>query len=80
MPPEAMQHPGAGKVGHVIQFDDASRARWRVSERDCRKDPGARKEWCLLFTSNNAIRRVWEYPPDWHLLSPAALALLSWER
>ena len=71
-----------GRLGFapVIEFRDDAQTRWRVSERDCRKDPGTHGEWCLLFTSDDAVRRVWEYPNDWHLLSAVALTALSWQR
>jgi len=54
--------------------------RWRVSERDARGDPGALRDWCLIFASDEAVRRVWEYPPYWRRLSREALIALSWGR
>ena len=42
--------------------------------------PGARAEWCLVFESPNAMRRVYDFPPEWHTLSAEALLALSWRR
>lgn len=66
-------------AGHV-QFVDAKGIRWQVWERDARKDVGARADWCLVFISSDAVRRVWTYPVGWRELSRDALATLSWAR
>jgi hypothetical protein len=42
---------------------------WHVREVSCKDTPGARASHCLLCESENVVRRIWEYPPDWHLLS-----------
>jgi hypothetical protein len=60
-------------------FRDASHVSWSVREADApaiRAAPAAR---CLVFTSAQAIRRVWRYPPDWCALDDAALEALSWQ-
>jgi len=53
---------------------------WTVSEVDGRDIPGARGPRCLVFQSENAIRRVWCCPSDWRTLGDADLAALSWQR
>lgn len=61
-----------------IHFVDADRITWTVTERDSRRDPGAPADRCLVFASENAIRRVWVYPSRWRELSAAELEALSW--
>ena len=64
----------------AVEFIDGHGVRWRVVERDARGDPGARGECCLIFSSDEAVRRIWEYPAAWRELSATALASLSWGR
>ena len=64
----------------VVEFLDTLGVRWRVMERDSRRDPGTRGDRCLIFVSNEAVRRVWIYPVGWRELPAAALAALSWQR
>ncbi len=64
----------------AVAFTDAAGVRWRVTERDARGDPGARGDRCLVFASADAVRRVWDYSPDWRELPAATLAALSWRR
>ena len=63
-----------------LEYTDDSHVRWTVSERDTRQDPGARGGRCLIFSCANVVRRVWDYPPGWRDLPPAALTQLSWRR
>jgi hypothetical protein len=53
---------------------------WSVVEVDAGAVPGARGARCLLFTREDCIRRVWDYPADWRTLDAAALASLSWHQ
>ena len=53
---------------------------WTVTECDGSQVPGSRGPRCLIFASPEAIRRVWEVPPDWYTLPDAALFALSWHR
>jgi hypothetical protein len=62
-----------------IAFTDAKWVLWRVSERDTRNDPGRRGDRCLIFSSADAVRRVWTYPATWRSLSDAELERLSAE-
>ena len=64
----------------IVEFVDASHVHWTVTERDARRDPGTRGAWCLIFTCPDAVRRVWDYPPGWRDLPPAALTSLSRQR
>lgn len=58
-------------------FHDADGICWTVSERD--PDPYDRRSTpSLVFASDTIIRRVRQYPSDWHSLSDEALARLSW--
>lgn len=60
-----------------IAFMDAHWVLWRVTERDTRNDPGRRGDRCLIFSSTDAVRRVWRYPAHWRSLSDAELERLS---
>ena len=53
---------------------------WSVVEVDARGVPGARGARCLVFTRQDCVRRVWDYPADWRTLDDAALAALTWNR
>ena len=50
--------------------------RWLIAEVDARAVPGARAERCLVCQSDQVVRRLWDYPPNWYTLSDAALAAL----
>jgi hypothetical protein len=64
----------------LVEYLDAALVRWRVTEHDARGEPGARGDWCLVFSCEDAVRRVWGYPPDWRDLSAEGLIALSWRR
>jgi len=53
---------------------------WTVVEVDARMVPGSHGARCLLFTRQDCIRRVWEFPSEWRTLDAAALEKLSWHR
>jgi hypothetical protein len=38
---------------------------WTVHEVDTSAVPGARAPRCLVVESENIVRRVWSYPPNW---------------
>lgn len=59
---------------------DEAGTEWEVSEVDASLVPGARGVACLIFTSAHAIRRVWDYPPDWYRQTPAELSAISWHK
>jgi hypothetical protein len=71
--------PGTPERLEPISFMDAGYVLWRVSERDARNDPGRRADYCLIFSSPDAVRRVWKYPSNWHSLSDAELERLCEE-
>jgi hypothetical protein len=58
-------------------FFDADGTRWHVSERPF-ADYDRRRGASLIFASDAAVRRVRDYPADWHTLSDADLLALSW--
>ena len=64
----------------AVSFYDAENVFWHVTERDSRLDPGARGDWCLVFSCDGAVRRIWDYPREWRDLAPDALLALSWRR
>jgi hypothetical protein len=63
---------------HLVK--DASGTRWRVTEVSGQQVPGARGDACLVFESDTAIRRVWEFPPSWRELPGPDLIRVSWGR
>ena len=56
---------------------DASGNSWQVYERNAAHEPGARAERCLIFESERAWRRAWQYPVDWEALSEAELRTIG---
>jgi len=66
--------------GTCLRYVDDEFVQWSVVEVDARAIPGARGPRCLLFSRQDCIRRVWEYPADWRLLDAPALIALSWHR
>jgi hypothetical protein len=67
-------------LGAAVTYVDGDHVYWCVTEHDGRAVPGSRGERCLVFASETATRRVWDYPFDWRQLPPAALATVSWRR
>ena len=64
----------------VCQFVDPTGIDWRIYEFSSAQVPAPRGPQCLVFESDDAIRRVWNYPDDWQHLSPTELVALSWNR
>ena len=59
-------------------FVDADGMRWRVFEQAI-SAYDRRRGASLIFSSDAAVRRVRDYPADWHALSDAELSTLSWK-
>jgi hypothetical protein len=51
---------------------------WHVSEQPF-SEYDRRRGHSLIFTSDQAVRRVRDYPAEWHSLPEPALAALSWK-
>ena len=64
----------------ICQFVDPKGIDWRIYEISSAHVPAPRGRQCLVFESDDAIRRVWNYPDDWQRLSPTELVALSWNR
>src|SRR3712207_5426823 len=65
----------------ALVVKDATGTRWRVTEVRGTDVPGARGSSCLVFESDAAIRRVWDYPPSWRQLpGPELIRQVSWGR
>jgi hypothetical protein len=58
-------------------FYSADGTRWHVSERPF-GDYDRRRGVSLIFASDFAVRRVRDFPADWHALSDEELLALSW--
>jgi hypothetical protein len=63
-----------------MQHVDGAWLRWSVVEVDAHAVPGAHSARCLVFSRQDCIRRVWDFPADWRTLDDAALAALSWNQ
>ena len=59
-------------------FRDKEDNCWTVQEVDTSKVSWARRPSCLIFSSELAIRRVWDFPADWRKLGNGELERLSW--
>jgi hypothetical protein len=75
-PNESARTESSGK--HVREFVDADGTRWQVKEMPF-SHYDRRRGLSLIFWSEDAVRRVRDYPADWHQLSDSDLALLSWK-
>ena len=77
--PRSVRPPSPEPVTFVQHVGD-SWLHWSVVEMDARAVPGAHAALCLVFAREGCIRRVWNYPIDWHALDDDELASLSWDR
>jgi hypothetical protein len=59
-------------------FVDSMGTDWRIYEVASVNVPSPRGSNCLIFESAKAVRRVWNYPSNWHNLSSDELSALSW--
>ena len=59
-------------------FVDSVGTDWRIYEVASVNVPVPRGRNCLIFESAQAVRRVWNYPANWHNLSSDELSALSW--
>lgn len=62
----------------VRVFVDVDGTRWQVKEMPF-SDYDRRRGLSLIFWSDGAVRRVRDYPANWHELPDGELALLSWK-
>lgn len=70
--------PEDDAIVHERVFVDDDGARWKVKEMPF-SSYDRRSGRSLIFWSEGAVRRVRDYPADWHLLTDAELAKLSWK-
>ena len=61
-------------------FVDSNGVEWEVEEVSGAEVPASRGERCLIFRSPAAVRRVWNYPRTWTVMSASELVNLSWNR
>ncbi|HEX5972525.1 MAG TPA: hypothetical protein VFY85_11400 [Gemmatimonadaceae bacterium] len=62
----------------VRVFVDVDGTRWQVKEMPF-SNYDRRRGLSLIFWSDGAVRRVRDYPANWHELPDVELALLSWK-
>ena len=75
--PPAPNAAVAESAGGAVAFVGADGIAWRVVECEAAHVPGARGPRCLIFFSDNVVRRVWDYPATWRALTLAALEGLT---
>ena len=61
-----------------VQRTDDHVLHWLVVEVDAATVPGTRGSHCLVFTRQDFVPGVWDYPADWQSLDDEGLAALSW--
>ena len=72
----ASAHPGA----RVVETRDGpGTTRWTVYESSPSDLPGRVGQRSLIFASDMAVRRVWDFPADWRDLADESLLALSWK-
>ena len=49
---------------------------WEIYEQDTTRTPGATHSSSLIFSSQDLVRRLWQYPANWLQLSDRALLTL----
>jgi len=42
---------------------------WEIYEQDTTRTPGATHSSSLIFSSQDLVRRLWQYPANWRQLS-----------
>jgi len=75
---ESLADPSMVAPVAFVQRTDDHVLHWWVVEVDAATVPGARGSHCLVFTREDCVRRVWDYPADWQSLDDEGLAALSW--
>ena len=63
--------------GDALMFVDHRGVAWTVREVTCAAAPSSRGPISLVFSSESACRRVYEYPGSWKSLSTDGLVALS---
>jgi hypothetical protein len=52
---------------------------WEIYEQDTTRTPGATHSSSLIFSSQDLVRRLWQYPENWVELSDGELLTLCGE-
>ena len=72
----SMPEPTPGE--RILQRGDEM---WTVREVSAHRVPGARGARCLICEYASVVRRLWDYPDNWHALTDTdLLALYARER
>jgi hypothetical protein len=77
-PPNRSEASADSDVPSARTFVDSEGSRWRVYEQPF-SDYDRRSGVSLIFSSEGAVRRVRNYPPNWSELSDRELMALSWK-
>jgi hypothetical protein len=74
------EHRESARAAEAVEreFEDADGTLWRVKEMPF-SHYDRRRGCSLIFWSEGAVRRVRDYPSDWHELSDIELSSLSWK-
>jgi hypothetical protein len=68
----AADSPGAEE----FFFTDVGGTHWAISERDGSAVPGSRGSRYLVCMTDNAVRRIWDFPVEWRHLRRDDLQML----
>lgn len=74
----AMQNIGPNAL-HRRRVVTQGDQRWLIEERESASALGSRGRRSLICFGDTVVRRIWDYPADWHALSDDALLRLCGE-
>ena len=77
-PSNRIDSPVGSNTPRSRSFVDADGGHWNVYEQAF-AEYDRRSGMSLIFSSETAVRRVRDYPPDWFDLGDDQLATLSWK-
>ena len=70
-------YPAHDADGEVVMFTDREGTTWSAHEMPGDRLERDRSDRCLVFSSHDRRRHVWNYPPNWRELSAHELGALS---
>jgi hypothetical protein len=71
--PEPQRSPDDGRRIYADGIE------WEIYEQDTTRTPGATHSSSLIFSSQDLVRRLWQYPANWLQLSDRELLTLCGE-
>ena len=68
--------PGPERSPDNIRRIFADGIEWEIYEQDATRVPGATHSSSLIFSSQDLVRRLWQYPENWPQLNDRELLAL----